>query len=147
MDTSQLNEVKAALDLYLAQYNATDKLWAYFSTVTLAVLGFSIGSDKVSKSFLESSVVVIGYVVFCFGNSQALMLAQEQLVQFADLARQVAGKHDVAMSALIPISVVNAERYYWAVVVAVCAGILLITTRRQRRVQGTGRSDLPSPKD
>ena len=66
------------MDLYIAQYNATDKLWAYFSTVTVAVLGFSVGSDKVSKSFLEASVVVIGYVVFCIGNYRALALAQQR---------------------------------------------------------------------
>ena len=71
MDTSGLSELKTVLDLYQAQYNATDKLWTYFSTVTLAVLGFSVGSDRVSQSFLEASIVVVGYVVFCFGNYRA----------------------------------------------------------------------------
>jgi hypothetical protein len=68
MTAPELLELKAALDLYANQYGATDKLWAYFSSVTLAVLGFSVASDKVSKSFVEASVVVAGYVVFCVGN-------------------------------------------------------------------------------
>ena len=131
MEASGLSELKAVLDLYLAQYNATDKLWTYFSTVTLAVLGFSVGSDKVSKSFLEASIVVVGYVVFCFGNYRALSLSQQQLVQFSTLARGVAEKYNVQMSALQPFSVEAAAAFYWAVVVAVCGGVLFITYRRR----------------
>jgi hypothetical protein len=133
LDPSSLNAVKAALDLYLAQYNATDKLWAYFATVTLAVIGFSVGSDKVSKSFLEAAIVAVGYVVFSVGNFQALMLAQKQLIQFAALARRVAGQHSVQMSALEPFPVAEEACFYWAVVIAVCAGILLITYQRRMR--------------
>jgi len=131
MDKDQMNELKASLDLYQAQYSATDKLWAYFSTITLAVLGFSIGSDKVSESFFEATLVVIGYLVFCVGNFQALDQAQRQLIQFADLARSVAEKFNVPMSALKPIGVSRERKFYWAVVTAVCLGILLITYRRQ----------------
>jgi len=131
LGTTELTELKAALDLYLAQYNATDKLWAYFSTVTLAVLGFSVGSDKVSKSFFEASIVVVSYVLFCFGNYSALSLSQQQLVQFAALARSVAEKHKVQMSALQPFSVDAVAGFYWVVVAAVCVGILLITYRRR----------------
>src|SRR5258708_4934922 len=102
MEVGNLTEVKAALDLYQAQYNATDKLWAYFSTVTLAVIGFSIASEKASKSFVEASIVATGYLLFCFGNFQALFLSQKQLVQFAELARGVSKKHKVTMDELIP---------------------------------------------
>ena len=133
MESSDVMAVKAAVDLYLAQYAATDRLWAYFSTVTIAVLGFSIGSDKVSRSFVEASIVVVGYAVFCYGNHRALSLSQEQLGQFADLARAVAEKRGVTLSSLRPFSTAAEARFYWAVVVAVCAGILLITWRRRSR--------------
>ena len=132
-DPAALTAVKAALDLYLAQYSATDRLRAYFSTVTIAVLGFSVGSDKVSKSFLEASIVVAGYVVFCVGNYRALALAQAQLIQFAALAQGVAARHKVDMSALKAFSVDDDTKFCWAVVVAVCAGILVITYRRRLR--------------
>src|SRR3954463_45698 len=92
-DNDALTRIQAGMDLYIAQYNATDKLWAYFSTVTVAVLGFSVGSDKVSKSFLEASIVVAGYAVFCLGNYRALALAHSQLIEFAALARGVAAQH------------------------------------------------------
>jgi hypothetical protein len=96
-----MTKLKGALDLYLAQYTVSDKLWAYFSMVTIAVLGFSIGSDKVSKSFLEASIVVSGYVVFCVGSYSALSLLQVQLIQFADVIRGVTDKYRVR-SALTP---------------------------------------------
>lgn len=130
METQALSAVKDVLDLYFAQYGATDKLWAYFSSVTIAVIGFSVASDKVSKSFVEASFVVIGYLVFCFGNFQALLLSQKQLVQFADLARRVSEKHGVQMSELRPFSVQAETNFYWCVAIAVALSILLITWRR-----------------
>lgn len=39
MTGAELSELKTALDLYASQYGATDKLWTYFSSITLAVLG------------------------------------------------------------------------------------------------------------
>src|SRR4051812_12614231 len=115
-DKDALTAIKAAMDLYIAQYNATDKLWAYFSTVTVAVLGFSVGSDKVSKSFLEAWIVVAGYVVFCLGNYSALALAQEQLIAFAALASRVAQHHSVDLTAALRTFPVAYETvFYWAV--------------------------------
>lgn len=126
----ELGELKAALDLYASQYAATDKLWAYFSSVTLAVLGFSVASDKVSKSFTEASVVVIGYVVFCIGNFSALYRSHQQLIEFAGIAGPVALKYQVALTMLEPIPAASVARFYWAVVVAISIGILFITWRR-----------------
>ena len=138
--TTQLQDLKAVLDLYLAQYSATDKLWAYFSTVTLAVIGFSVGSEKVSKSFLEASVVVGGYLVFCVGNYKALSRSQDQLVQFADLARAVADKHNVPMTALVPFESAHTGAFYWAVALAVGTSVLLITWRRRRAANAFTRA-------
>jgi hypothetical protein len=131
LDINSLNAVKAALDLYLDQYSATDKLWSYFAVVTLAVLGFSVASDKVSRSFLEATIVAIGYFVFCVGNFQALTLAQTQLIEFAALARRVANEHTVQLSALERSPMAEEACFYWAVVIGVCAAIILITYRRR----------------
>src|SRR6185369_258422 len=130
MEVGNLTEVKAALDLYQAQYNATDKLWAYFSTVTVAVIGFSIASDKASKSFLEASIVAAGYLLFCFGNFQALSLSQKQLVQFAELARAVCDGHNVTMNRLAPFAPKRVTWFYWFVTAAVVLSILVITWHR-----------------
>ena len=131
LDVNSLNAIKAAIDLYLAQYNVTDKLWAYFAIVTLAVLGFSVASDRVSRSFFEASIVAIGYVVFSVGNFHALILAHTQLIQFAALARRVANEHTVEIPALERSPLAEEQCFYWAVVIGVCAAILLITYRRR----------------
>jgi len=132
MEVGNFAEVKAALDLYLAQYDATDKLWAYFSSVTLAVIGFTIASEKASKSFVEASIVAAGYLVFCFGNFQALILSQKQLVRFAELAREVSNNHKVTMDALIPFAPQRVAWFYWLVAAAVALSVLVITWRRRQ---------------
>ncbi len=131
MEISSISEVKAVLDLYLTQYDATDKLWTYFSTVTLAVIGFTIGSDKVSKSFLEAGIVAGGYFIFCMANFQALKLSQIQLEEFASLARKVAKSHGVELTALTPFSAAQLATFYWPIAMTVCLGVLFITYRRK----------------
>lgn len=133
MVASELMELKAALDLYSAQYSATDKLWAYFSSVSLAVLGFSVASDKVSKSFVEASVVVFGYIVFCIGNFTALILSHRQLGEIAAIARAVAKKYEISLTTLQPIADASVARFYWVVVAAICGGILFITWYRNTK--------------
>ena len=131
LDVNSLNTIRAVLDLYLAQYSATDKIWVYFAVATLAVLAFSVASEKVTRSFLEASVVALGYVVFCVGNFQALTLAQTHLVQFAALARRVANEYKMELPALERSPLAEEACFYWAVVIAVCVAIFLITYRRQ----------------
>ena len=127
----ELAELKAALDLYATQYAATDKLWAYFSSVTLAVLGFSVASDKVSKSFMEASIVVASYVAFCIGNFSALYRSHQQLVEFAAITHPVALKYQVVLTTLEPFPAASVARFYWAVAIAISVGILFITWRRR----------------
>jgi len=136
MLATELGELKTALDLYAAQYGATDKLWAYFSSVTLAVVGFSVASEKVSKSFVEAAVVVGAYVVFCVGNFSALYRSHQQLIEFAAIVRPIAEKYKVTLAALDPYPADSVARFYWAVVVSVCLAILFITWRRHARAAG-----------
>lgn len=120
-----------ALNLYHTQYDQVDKLWSYFGTVTLAVLGFSIGVEKATKSFLEATIIVVGYAVFCYGNYQALALGQEQLLQFASFAKDQAGQAEIPLNHLqSPFVIGQISMYYWGVVGAACLGILGITYSR-----------------
>src|SRR5689334_15008338 len=84
---SALIQLKDALDLYQVQYGATDRLWTYFSTVSLALVSYAIGSDRLSKSFIETAVVLATYLVFCIGNHAALSAAQAQLVSLGKMAK------------------------------------------------------------
>lgn len=133
MTGAELSELKTALDLYASQYAATDRLWTYFSSVTLALLGFTVASDKVGKSLLEAVVVVLGYVVFCVGNFSALHLSHRQLIEFAAIVRPIAERHHVPLTTLQPLAAESVTVFYWSVVGAVCLGILLIAWRRHSR--------------
>lgn len=126
----ELLTLKEAFDLYQTQYSQVDKLWSYFGTITLAVLGFSIGSDKATKSIKEAAIIIFGYLVFCAGNFKALSHAQEQLVDFAGMAMRAANAKGIEMKSLEPLSTSSMSWFYWCVVVAVCAGIAFITWRR-----------------
>lgn len=128
---AELLTLKEAFDLYQTQYSQVDKLWSYFGTITLAVLGFSIGSDKATKSIKEAAIIILGYAVFCAGNFKALLHGQEQLIDFAHIAMKTGKAKGIELKSLEPLSTLSVSWFYWCVVVAVCVGIAFITWRRQ----------------
>jgi hypothetical protein len=74
-----------AIDLYHTQYSQVNKVWSYLGTVTAAMLGFTIGSDKATRSMKDVTAIICGYLVFCIGNFSALSLGQRQLIDFANI--------------------------------------------------------------
>lgn len=120
--------LKDALDIYQTQYTQTDHLWNYFGTVTLAILGFSIGSSNAKKSLLEAGVIILGYWVFCIGNFMALKLAQTQLIQLSKLVNSK--NADGFTIQMKPLDTDLLGYFYWAVVIAVTIGIILITIKQ-----------------
>jgi len=129
---ADLMNLKEALDLYQTQYSQVDTLWSYFGTITVAVLGFTIGSEKATRSRWEVGIVILGYLVFCVGNFMALSLGQAQLIDFARVAMDVSRAKGIALRSLEPLSRSAIAVFYWCVVAAVCIGISLIARRRQR---------------
>lgn len=141
-DAASLTDAIALLNLYQTQYTQTDKLWNYFGTVTLAVLAFSLGSERATKTFKEAGVIVGGYVLFCVGNFSALSKAHAQLIEFAGHAQRGARSAGVAMEHLMPLPLPELTGFYWCVVAAVGMGILAISGWRQPARRGrSGRSD------
>ncbi len=86
--------LKEAYDLYSKHTDSAHKLWTYFSAVSLAVLGYTIGKDKVS--WAPEMFLVIGgsYLVFSLSNLWVLQLTQRECEQFAKLLNSVAGEQD-----------------------------------------------------
>jgi hypothetical protein len=111
--------LKTAMDMYQAQYTATDKLWAYFSTVSLALVAYTISSDKVTRGLPEISAAVGAYVVFCFGNFWALRASQTQLVALAEVVRSKAKAENVDLASFSPFSAYEVGAFYWLVVIAI----------------------------
>jgi|GEM_PF-1668112 len=135
-----LLELKDALDLYQTQYSQVDKVWSYFGTVTLAVLGFTIGSDKATKSMKEVSAVICGYLVFCIGNFSALSLGQRQLIDFANIAMNTAESDAIRLDSLKPLTLCSIAFFYWCVVTAVCIGVIFIAWKRQHAATATQKT-------
>jgi hypothetical protein len=133
--------LKEALDIYQTQYSQVDRLWSYFGTFTLAILGFTIGSEKATKSIKEVAAIIIGYLVFCSGNFKALILGQEQLLEFAEFARKAAKYKQVKLDSLYPLPLDDVTRYYWCVVTAVCIGVIFIAWKRQREAKNAVKMD------
>jgi len=131
LSNSAVTNAISLLDLYQTQYSQTDKLWGYFGTVTLAVLAFSLGSEKATKTIKESGLIIAGYFIFCIGNFMALSKAQEQLEEFAFYAIDASKKAGIPFNNLEPFNLNYITWFYWCVAVAVFIGIIVITWWRQ----------------
>ncbi|MBE3637844.1 hypothetical protein [Mangrovicoccus algicola] len=81
--------VKDALDAFQAQNAAADRLWAYFSAVSLAVAGYAV-SQGAALGPLKGGAIALGYLAFCINNNIALGAAQALLVSLARAAREAA---------------------------------------------------------
>jgi hypothetical protein len=115
-----------AINIYQTQYTQVDKLWGYFSVVTLAMTGFVIGSEIPPKSFIEPMTIVAAYLVFCVGNHQALIAGQKQLEQFATIAKSCASKADLDVSSIKPIAHSQVKNFHLSVIVAVSIGVMAV---------------------
>ncbi|WP_147821182.1 hypothetical protein [Salidesulfovibrio onnuriiensis] len=121
-----------AIGLYQVQYDQVDKIWSYFSVVTLAIVGFVVGSDKAVRSIKEPIAIVCGYLVFCWGNHQALVKGQRQLEELYATVLKLATKADVAVVQLKPLSAQSVKETHLSFIAAVCVGVLVVAWLRLR---------------
>jgi len=128
-----LSVLKTAMDMYQAQYSATDMLWAYFSTVSLALVAYTISSDKVTRLFPEATLAVCVYIVFCVGNFAALTASQKQLQALAALVLKHGAEHEISAAAFPVFSAVQVGSFYWGVVGVISVGSLGLAWHRARR--------------
>ena len=73
------------IEIVQRQTELVDKGWAYYSTVTLAVLGIVIGADRIRATKALRFIVLGGYVVFAVGNLLAILQAQTGAIRYAAL--------------------------------------------------------------
>ena len=114
------------LNLYQTQYSLTDKIWNYFSTISLGLLVLIVGGKNLITNGWHIGFVITGYIVFCFGNYRALVKAQKQLSEFAAKATEWTEQAEIPFKTLAPFSERDIAKYYWLVVIAVILGILAI---------------------
>jgi hypothetical protein len=140
MNTDPLALFKIAMDMYQAQYTATDRLWGYFSAVSLAVVAYTISSEKITRLFPEAMTVVVTYVVFCIGNFAALAASQAQLLMLADLLRSRGASAGLNAATFQPFAVAELRGFYVAVVLAICVATLLLAWHRGRRATNSPKA-------
>lgn len=126
-----LSDLKIAFEIYTSQIEIADKLWTYFQAVTLAVAGFTIGSNKVTNSRQDARLVIGIYLLFCLGNFSALCVAQGSLVALAAAVSCIAEKLGITVN-ISPLDRWQIALYYWAVAAAVSSGIYCLTRSRTK---------------
>ncbi|MBQ1784488.1 MAG: hypothetical protein II007_12630 [Gammaproteobacteria bacterium] len=117
------------ISVYQTQYDQVDKLWNYFSVVTLAMVGFVIGNDKATRTIKEPLAILAVYWVFCIGNHAALIRGQEQLEQLGKLVTNQA--HELANSGFSislgefkPLSTDSVNWFHLGVIAAISMGVM-----------------------
>ncbi|BBM64921.1 hypothetical protein VA249_15670 [Vibrio alfacsensis] len=131
-----MDEVKLAMEaiqIYQVQYDQVDKVWGYFSAVTLAISGFVVGSDKATRSIKEPIAILIAYWFFCYGNHLALIAGQEQLIQLGDIAVKFGDKAGLNISSFDPLSTNLVGNFHIGAIIAVSLGILVISVLRHKK--------------
>ena len=71
--------------LYQTQAGVVDSIWRYFATVTLAVLGFAVGTKEAIPDPQAGYIIGGGYLAFSIGSAVSLWHGQHDLWQFAKL--------------------------------------------------------------
>ena len=84
--------LKDALELYQSHYELVDSIWAYFSTFALAVLGYTIGTQRSTQKLLEFRAMQYGFGVFSIGNLIAIVYAQKDLIAIANYVNSLGSK-------------------------------------------------------
>ena len=78
-------DIKQAWDMYQKTIESSHKLWSYFTTVSLAVIGYVIAWEKIDWSLLMYIFVAVGYGLFAWGNYKAVGIAQNEVEASASL--------------------------------------------------------------
>jgi len=89
-------ELHDAIGLFQSQIVNMDSLWAYYSSATLAVLGFTVASEKATRSRHEISVIQLGYFLFAIGNAFAIVASQKTLIELGNLVTSAGGTKELA---------------------------------------------------
>ena len=116
--------LKEVLELYVKDREAILQMWSFFSAGTLAVLGFTVGSDKATLSKAAVRTVQFGYLVFAFGNLVAVVSSQSDYCAVARLVARLAEAQKLTeLGTMYPIPPGLFAIFHIVVTIAVLAAI------------------------
>lgn len=78
---------KDAFDIYQKQSDSVHKLWAYFQVISIAVLGYTIGSDKGKWSDSTYLLIAASYFIFAATNQWVIAFSQKELHRFGEAVK------------------------------------------------------------
>lgn len=101
--------LKETFDIYQKQSDSLHKLWVYFQVVSIAVLGYTIGSEKLIWSSWAYVFIGISYSLFAIANQWTLVLSQAELENFSN-AVKMASDQTPRVGRLLKVTAVSARR-------------------------------------
>lgn len=72
------------MDLFNAQTGTVNILWNIFVVVSLGVLGFVLKEKDLRENWKIKLAFSIGFIIFAFGNIEAILRSQRILVAISD---------------------------------------------------------------
>jgi hypothetical protein len=97
--------LKDAFDAYFTQRASVHKIWGYFSVVSLALLGYTVGSDKINWSFLTYKFIAVGYAIFSLANCIILVGSQRLLYKYKKGVNELSSSDNFKAAAWHPYKV------------------------------------------
>ena len=82
------------MDLFNAQTGTVNILWNIFVVVSLGVLGFVLKEKDLRENWKVKLAFSIGFILFAFGNIEAISRSQEILVAISDTLRKAAANNN-----------------------------------------------------
>lgn len=86
--------LKEAFDIYQKQSDTTHKIWAYFQIVSIAVLGYTVGSEKIHWGNSTYLLISASYVLFAIANQIVIISSHRELEAFGMAVNEAAKQSD-----------------------------------------------------
>jgi len=94
-------ETKQALSIYVSQTGTINTLWNLFLLVGLAMLGYVYKDRTLMDDWNVKLGLTIGFAVFAFGNSAAILRSQRILVAATEYLNKVNAGGDDSFNHLL----------------------------------------------
>lgn len=118
-------ETDRLISIYQTQVGLVDKIWAYFYSVTFALLGATLLTENVTLSYTEVIFLCGGYLVFSFGSGFSLWHAQGDICLFGEKV-----KFSDSSFSLSPISQIKVLLFQVVIVVIVTVATFITYSSR-----------------
>jgi hypothetical protein len=93
--------LKEAFDIYQKQSDSIHKIWAYFQMISVAVLGYTIGSNKDQWGAETYCLIAGSYLLFAIANQAAIIFSQKELYKFGYAVKVAAENSGVVGKQLV----------------------------------------------